>query len=136
MSEDITNTNVEELLQEWVDTQQMMRQIKAEEMELRKQLVQFLVPDAVIGVHTRGFTTIIVKATLKLNHKFDEQELEEHYDDLSDLEKEAVKYKPSLSLSAYKKIPDELRQQLDEMLIVTPAAPTLSVSYRGPEDDG
>ena len=135
MAEEITDSNVEELLQEWVDTQQMMRQIKLEEMELRKKLVQFLVPEAVVGVHTRGFNTIIVKATLKLNHKFDEQELEEHYDDLSDLEKEAVKYKPSLSLSAYKKIPDELRQQLDEMLIVTPAAPTLSVSYRGPEDD-
>ena len=135
MSDDITNSNVEELLEEWVETQQMMRQLKGEEMELRKQLVQFLVPDAVIGVHTRGFQTIIVKATLKLNHKFDELELEEHYDDLTDLEKEAVVYKASLSLSNYKKIPDELRQQLDEMLIVTPAAPTLSVTYRGPEDN-
>ena len=136
MTEEINDSNVELMLIEWMEMQNLMRQIKSEEMELRKQLVVFLVPDHQIGVHSRGFITIKVKATLKLNHKFDELILSDLYDDMTNLEKDAIKYKPSLSLSAYKKIPEEYREKLDDCLIVTPASPTLNVTYRGPEDDG
>lgn len=131
----IDDDSIEELLEVWDDLAQQVKQLKVTEMVLRKDLVAFLAPDGVPGVHSTTLINITAKATLKLTHKFDTVILDEKEKDLSQLERDAIKYNPTLSLTNYKKIPEAMRELLDEMLIVTPAAPTLEIKYRTPEDD-
>lgn len=134
MPSEINEDNIEEVCEEWMGLQATLKRIKEDEMTMRKDIVAYLVPKGEIGLHTQGFAGIIAKATLKLNYKFDEMILDELYEDMSEAEKDAVRYKPSLSLSQYKKIAEANREKLDETLIVTPAAPTLNVQYRKPEE--
>ena len=134
MSE-INESNIEEICEQWMRMSQSLKSMKVQEMEIRKMIVAFLAPDGHPGLSTINFTSIIAKVTIKLNYKFDEILLETLYDSMSEIEKEAIKYKPTLSLSMYKKIHEADRTKLDDTLVVTPAAPTLNIQYRNPEDD-
>lgn len=133
--DELTDSNIEERLIEWSETKEMLKRIKMEEMEMRLDLVAFLSDNQGVGNYRRGFPTIIAKAKVGVNHKIDEDLLALNVDDFSDLEREAVRYKANLSLASYKKIPEALRTTLDDCLIVTLAAPTLTVDYRGPENE-
>jgi len=132
--DDITEENIEDRLIEWSEKKHLLTSIKSEEMDMRVALVNYLSGWAGLGTYRRGFNTFIAKAKIGINYKIDEEKLAIHIDDLTIMESNAIRYKPNLSITNYKKIPETMRETLDECLVVTPAAPTLNVDYRGPEN--
>lgn len=131
----ITSENVESHLEDWMEMSADLKQLKHDEMELRKNLVVFLDPNANPGTHEHGFMSLVAKVTIKLNHKISPETLEKNLSKFSEMELAAVRFKPDLVMKAYKMIPAALREMLDECLVVTPAAPTLNVQYRKPDND-
>ena len=126
----ITLETIEETLEEWMGLSKQLKDVKAKEMDMRRDIVAFLVPTGLVGTHTRAFGIIDVKAVLKNNYKMDQEEVEKNLDSMTQAELNAVKMTASVIMSAYKLIPEDNRELLDMCIEVVPAAPTLSVDYK------
>ncbi len=102
---------------------QDLKEIKEEEMRLRVEIVNELVHGKEVGTYSfPDYEGLSVKVQTKLSYKLDKDILESLA--LSDEELECIKWTPSLVLKEYKANETII---LDEAVIVTLAAPTLTV---------
>ena len=131
---DVNASNIEERLDEWKQMSINLRALKAFEMEIRKDIVGFLQPSAIPGTFDHDNSTMRIKVKIGVNIKIDEELLEHYEEQLSDAELACIKHKPSIIAKNYKMVPSDDREMLDSCLIVTPAAPTLTVEYRDEPD--
>lgn len=103
-----------------------LSEVKEKEMELRLDICSEILKGKKVG--TNNFTEggLKIKAVKKVNHKLDEDELSEVYDDMSDEETACIKFKPSLIKKNY----DALAESpiLDEVLTVEDATPSLKIT--------
>jgi hypothetical protein len=115
----------------WNELQAQLVTIKDQEMKLRREIFAACFPAPTEGTNKlelpEGWT---MKATYKLNRSLDEAalpavlaELRKHKVNTEEL----VSYKPSLSLSAYKKLDPRWVAILDQVVTTTPGAPTLEL---------
>jgi hypothetical protein len=115
----------------WNELQAQLVTIKDQEMKLRREIFAAGFPAPTEGTNKlelpEGWT---MKATYKLNRSLDEAalpavlaELRKHKVNTEEL----VSYKPSLSLSAYKKLDPRWVAILDQVVTTTPGAPTLEL---------
>ena len=131
---DITPGTIEEYLEQWKMLSDKLKAAKAMEMEMRKEIVAFLQPKALPGTFDHDNLVMKVKVKIGLNYKFDQEELDAREEDMTNAEAACINYKPSLLMKNYKMIPGDNREELDACLIVTLAAPTLTVEYRDDPD--
>lgn len=112
-------------IENWIDAQTTLKAVKEEEMELRKEICNELQENEG-GIGTKNYLVhgFKLKATFALTYKIDEEKLTELMDQLSDAEKACIKWKPSLDVTAFKKIESDL---LNEIVFATMGAPTLKV---------
>jgi hypothetical protein len=98
-------------IKDWIDLSETLKVIKEAEMRLRKELcVDILQGLAFPCKKTVTLDGIEVKAENGISYGIDEA---------------AVKYKPSLVMAAYKKLPKD--SLLHEVVTSKPTAPTLKV---------
>lgn len=110
--------------------QQKLKELKAEETKLRKQLATGLKIETLkIGVNKIEIDNLAIVATRKVSYSVDKDDLESIWESLSDEEKDAINWKPSLALKVYKGLADT--EMLDECIEVKPAMPSITVNYIG-----
>ena len=112
-------------IEKWLEAKAQLNYCKAEEAKLREQIVEEVAGDKPPGKYTENKLGFKIKATKKINYSLDEQALSAIYESLSPAEKEAITYKPRLSLAKYKKAADH--HMLDQVIIAKPAMPTLTI---------
>ena len=110
--------------------QSQLKTLKAEELQLRKELSETLLGSADIGTHTITSGMFICKATKKVSYSLDRAILQDIWDSLSDEEMEAIDFKPSIKMREYKGLTAET---IDEAITVKPAMPSIAISYIGEE---
>jgi hypothetical protein len=112
----------------WHTLAQQLKEIKAEEMQLRKEICGHILQNKVppcSDVLTFSGSDTILEAKQTVSHNIDEAALQSMVGDLDLEERNCIKYKPSLVLRPYKKLPDT--SILHDAVIVKPSAPTLKV---------
>lgn len=136
-------TKRDELLQQWIEKKKTLESAKAEEMELRKQIVSFVAdPDKIEGTENielgNGYK---LKAVKKVTYNFNVPEgvdKRDFVDDVLDkLEKvgpegkfladRLVKWNPELSVSEYKELPENFKKIVDEVIVTKEGSPTLEL---------
>ena len=122
--------NREKLL-EYKEVSEQLKKIKALEMSLRVEICDELLRDKEEGTHKMYIDGVDVKAVCNLNMRLDVDELAMLAGKLTPEELEAIDYKPSLSKTKYKKLSST--SNIDNCIIVTPAAPSLTVTI--PEEE-
>lgn len=112
-------------IEKWIDASATLKAVKEEEMELRKEICNELQENEG-GIGTKNYLVqgFKLKATFALSYKIDEDKLKELMEQLSDEEKACIKWKPSIDVTAFKKVESDL---LNEIVFATMSAPTLKV---------
>lgn len=112
-------------IEKWLEAKSQLDYWKAEEMKLRREIADELLDGQPTGTHNFTKLGYKIKAVKKVNYNLDEQALAAIWDSMTAAEKEAIKYKPSLSLAIYKKL--DHHEMLDQVIVTKPATPTLSI---------
>lgn len=121
--------NYFKVLGQWQDTKAELESLKRKEAQLRKLLFQGAFPNPVEGVNTITLVDgTIIKGTHKISRNIDEAALPSVLEQMPEAVRDnLVAYKPSLSVSAYRKLTAEERKTFDQALIIKPGTPTLEV---------
>ncbi|CAM0073312.1 hypothetical protein VPHK251G3_0055 [Vibrio phage K251 g3] len=125
----------------WSQNSELLGQVKALEMQQRKQLFEALFPDPKVGTqHHELGAGYKVTAVYKMDTKLDEAAFElilPEIEKLGDKAKaellEAVKYKPSLVAKGYKDMSTDVKELFDEAVTTKPASPSLKLVVPKPD---
>ena len=116
-------THLAEKLEEHRNLNIQLKAIKEKEAALRRALCDELLKGKQVGTHNFNVAGLKVKAvkgvSMRIDAKID-------VDELSDEEKNLIRWKPELKVGDYKKTTSDT-SRLDEYVIVTPSMPTLSI---------
>jgi len=110
----------------WQEMVTELKELKAKEMKARLMLCGFI-----LGGEVGEFKDVTlldgykITTNSKVSRKLDEGVLSALMSDMTDTDKNAVRFKPSLDLRAYRKLPDD--SLLHEAVTVSPATPTLKL---------
>jgi hypothetical protein len=115
----------------WNELQSQLSSIKDQEMKLRKEIFDACFPNPTEGTNKtdmpEGWS---LKGTYKLTRSLDEAALPAV---LTELHKHKVRtddvvvYKPSLSMTGFKKLDDKWQHVLEQAMVTKPGAPTLEL---------
>ena len=105
-----------------------LSELKKAEMSLRLEIAQELGGPRGPGTYNFEMDGLKVKLKLSNNTSLDQEELNTAIEDdrLTDEEKELIRWKGDLKMADYKKADFET-DNLDELIIVKPSAPTLTI---------
>ena len=116
-------------LSTWYEMSKLLKATKIREAELRRELCEEFIGNTpmvngrvTVKGHQEHFE---FKAVQALTYRVDQAALETLWNNLTDLEKAAIVYKPSLSLTAYKKLPEDCL--IHEAVTSTLSMPTLQL---------
>ena len=123
----MNKSEAKKLLVEYREIQKQAKAIREKEVELRKKIASYLLKGKGEGTHKFDFGDFEVKAVKKMNYSLDDDLLSTLWEDMSNEEREAVKFKPSLVIREYKQIEPESRETLDLCVVVKPGMPTISI---------
>jgi hypothetical protein len=119
-----------ELLAEWYKAQKDLAFLKAREAQLRSIIFKNKFPNPVEGTNT------VIKATHVINRNVDIGSLDalraaqqqEGYNGPKVNLDEVIRWKPELSVTAYKALTAEEQMFVDQALIVKPGSPQLEIT--------
>ena len=113
-------------LKEWKEMSVQLKALKTAEMTLRKEIcIDLFKGSTEAGRLKYDLKTIHVQAENKINYKLDVESVKAMYEELSDVERDALRWSPELKLREYKKLSEI--SLLHECVVVKPAAPVLKV---------
>lgn len=116
---------MEDLIKKWARIKNDLALIKQKELELREIICHRILGGTIKGTKTITAGLYTVSASAKLNTKIDNEELCAIWQDLSQLDKDCIEYKPKLIAKNYKGI-DE-KSKLHRVIITKPGTPTLTL---------
>lgn len=118
-------------LSEWYSAADELKKIKFKEITLRKRIFGFFFKDPTEGTNNHDMDD---GYTLKGVHKIDRKVDEGAFNSLKDKFRESginpdtlVEMKPSLVKAQYNKLTEEQRHLVDQMLIIKPGSPSISI---------
>lgn len=119
-------------LEDYIIAKAILKSAKADELALRKEILEELFPVASEGIQTTLQGDYVAKGGFKLSYKVNNDEFEDGVLDgsISPEMQDCVVYKPSLSMTAYKNLSAEDRETLDGYLTIKPALPSLTVELQ------
>ena len=124
---------VTDIIRQWQSAKHMLEIYKAKEAELREAVVAQHFHNAPIGTNHHecddGSDLVCVK---KYNYTLDKETTANAQEKLIpvigvELAARLVNWKPDLSLSEYKKLPEAAKAIIDTVLTISPATPTLEL---------
>lgn len=135
---DFSQVSNDNLVTGWNDLKEQMNRLKAQELEMRNEITsRFFSRDAdkegVVNHELgRGWK---LKATFKKTYSFtNTNDLNAALDKLEDqspefklLAERLVGWTPKLSVSEYKKLPDDFRKEIDSVIVIKNAQPTIEL---------
>lgn len=118
-------------INEWFALTEELAEKKEREMVLRKKIFGFFIQQPEEGVNSVPMSDgWVMKGTYKIDRKVKEELLAANAEELKNAKlpmKELIKLKPSLSVTAYKKLTDDQKKIFDKVLEIKPGAPTLEI---------
>jgi len=123
----------EQMLDDWVDVTQQIKDLQRRERYLRNTLFAGAFPDPHEGTNKRELADgRILKATYPINRSVDAAAVGPVMEKLRKETNEVVPedlftFRPSLSVSAYRKLDDKLLAIVDEAVVAKPGTPRLEV---------
>ena len=115
-----------EKIKKWKQLAATLKTIKKQEFDLRKEIASEILKGA-IGTVNATVDGYKVKAQQSQRQKIDNEALLSIWPNLTEAEKEAVKWLPEIIVSKYKAINQANRVALDSVITTVPNAPTLKV---------
>lgn len=105
-----------------------LKGLKEQELELRNQITDVLLEGKSTGTHNYVMSGFKIKCIKSVKHSFDTEGLEQllENNELSDDELTLLRIKYDLKLAEYKQAPFDTTV-LDDVIIVRPSLPTLSI---------
>lgn len=125
----VTVTNEE--MNRWFVLQQQMKAIREEEMELRQKIFAAYFENAEEGTNNHTLPDgFILKGKRVVNRSVDKAALNVLAEDLRKADvnvDELIEWKPSLKLSAYRKLNKDQIWVVDQVLVVKDGSPSLEI---------
>jgi len=117
---------VQEYINEWLALKPELDKLAAREKELRVYIAKTILEGAVKGSRITIFNDVELKATAKQYINVDKVALDLAFNDLSDFEKQCLRYKPEFVMSNFNKLPADsiLRSRV---AIAKEGMPTLEI---------
>jgi hypothetical protein len=119
--------NIQTKIEIYNTIKQTLDNAKEQEAKLRIEILDELFPAAGEGTLNTFVEGYKVKGVFGLNYSVDQDKLDEVLHIMTDDERDCIKYKASLSLTAYKRLDATERTLLDECISVKPAMPSLKI---------
>jgi len=115
----------ESLYNDWLTAKKNLTKFKTDELKLRNEIIQTFIDNEVSGnlKFQKGHYKITIG--LSLNNQLDESVLNTIWEDLSDEEKNCIKYKPSLIAKDFKELSGN--EKLFEAITIKPRQSTLKI---------
>ena len=113
----------ERLVEAWVKTSCELKLLKIKEMEMREKICKLILKDKLSGSKKRTIGIYVLKVTERINKNIDNELLNSIWKDLSQEERSAFKFKPSLVPKNYKKLSEN--SKINTAITEKPGAPTL-----------
>lgn len=118
------------LLTEYLEVKTQLNALKAREMELRKKLIGPMLAQKLEGTVSQMIDGYKVAGTAVINRKIDPAVLDSIWAEMSEGERDAVRFKPELVLSNYRQL--EARGSiLMQAVTSTPGTPSIKLEYKG-----
>jgi len=117
------------LISNYLEAKSMLDHYKNREKELRIELVDELFKDQSDGTRKAEIDNCTIKAKFGTNYNLSQKAVDEVYSSLSDEELECINFKPTLIMSAYKKL--ENKDILDSCITTSAALPSIEVTANG-----
>ncbi|MEE8382683.1 MAG: hypothetical protein V3R78_12500 [Thermodesulfobacteriota bacterium] len=114
----------QEKIEEWLNCKASLDAAKKVEKELRILICEALSDDKEEGTHRYTIAGYELKSKVSYNYKLDPEVANAV---LTKEEAACISSKPMLSLAPYREL--EYSELIDEYIIVTPAMPTLTISW-------
>ncbi len=117
------------LLNEWNKKALQLKELKAEEMELRLKLSAYFCPNPKEGTNTVDLgNKWKLKNVHKINRKCDKASFNAVFAEMFDGAKDLlIEWKPELILKEYRKLAPEWVKIFDQALIIKPGSPDLKL---------
>jgi len=113
-------------LEKWAEASAKLKLYKEQEAKLRREICNEVFNGKIGEFTTKGeYEGTPIKAKSVLNRVIDKASLGAIWEELSDVEKEAIKLEPKLVMSAYRKIPED--SLFHQAIIVKPGMPQLEI---------
>lgn len=113
-------------IKKWHEMSIKLKELKAEEMKLRKDICADILQGLAFPCRkTVEIDGLEVKAENNVSYAMDEAALNQVYAELTLEDRGAFKYKPSLVMATYKKLPES--SLLHEIVTSKPTSPILKV---------
>jgi hypothetical protein len=113
------------LLYEWLAVQAQLKSLKATELKLRNKLIERIDPKKPEGSQTLDFQGTKLTVKTHLNYSPDQAELAIYWDDLTEIEKGAVRTKFEIMPARYRTLPADCK--LRQLVTVKPGQPALEI---------
>lgn len=123
----MTSKKLSTLLASHMEAKAHLDSWKAKEKALRIQVIDELFPSAGEGTHTILENGLKIKCAIKMNYKFDLEELSIWEEQFTDEEKRCVRRNPTLDLTEYRRLSENDKMMIDECVTVTPGLPALTI---------
>ena len=112
---------------DFIEAQTQLKYWKDKEAELRTKICTTVLEGKSVGTHNITKGKYKLKAVKKISYVLDPEMIDALWDDLSEEEKDSIKYSPKLLLNEYKELEDH--EVLDQAITIKPAMPTLTIEY-------
>jgi len=116
-----------ETIKKWKRLSATLKTIKKQEFDLRKEIAEKVLKGKT-GTVNQKVSNFKLKAQQSERFKVDNEALLSIWSDLSEEEKETIKWSPEIKKREYDKIPLDRKKKLNSVLTKVPNAPTLSVT--------
>jgi hypothetical protein len=121
----------QEDLNTWYSLQAELERVKTAELVLRNKIFKYYFKNPKVGVNNHDLTQgWVLKGEYKLNYKVDIPlftTLKAGFAEAGLPVDDLVKYKPEMSVTAYKALTEEQRRAFDQVLEIKPGTPALSI---------
>ena len=115
---------MKELIEEWMEISEKLKEIKAREAELRVEITESVFPGAGEGTLTAHMHGLKIKGGFKYNRTVDQKLLTDTWSELDSDEQACFQQKFNLVLGKYKENSTPL---VDSLITVKPGMPTLTI---------
>lgn len=117
------------LIHRWHTAKTRLDEAKAEEAALRKEVIELFDPEKTEGTENIELANNWkLKAVKKLNYSLDRTATPAALEQLpAETADRLVAWSPKLSTSEYKKLSDEHKEIINEVLTIKPGAPTITL---------
>lgn len=118
---------LESMISEYLTAKSNFKRWQEQERKLRLAILEKVFPGAGEGTLNEDFGDIRIKGVFKNNVNIDNKLFDTVYKSMSKAEKACFSFVPNISISAYKKLTDEERVVIDDVLEIKPGLPALEI---------